>query len=309
MTKYTDFINYHLNMLMDDVRTKSYGQAISQVVRKGDVVLDIGCGSGILSFLACRAGARHVYAIESEDVIKIAKLVAKKLGFQDQITFYQALSFDVELPELVDVILTETMGTFGFEEGILGSLTDARKRFLKEGGRLIPNEVDLFLAPVELPQFYKHVIDFWVAGCQGFDFSPVRDLTVNNFHPLKLHKDSFLCEASRVEQIEFLGTSRTEVDAHISFYATRRGRLHGLAGWFDAELNTGLHISNGPADKGSHWGLAFFPINQPVSVNQGNCIQAKISSTQNGENWHWSVSVNGQQFSHSTLKGTPQSVD
>ncbi len=308
MTKYTDFINYHLSMLTDDVRTGSYRQAISQVVKTGDTVVDIGCGSGILTFLACRAGARHVYAIESEAVIEIAKLVAKKVGFQDRVTFYNAASFDVELPEMADVILTETMGIFGFEEGILGSLTDARNRFLKKGGRLIPHEVDLFLAPVELPQFYHHAIDFWTSGCQGFDFSPVRDLTVNNFHPLKLHNDSFLSEASRVEQIAFLGTQRAEVDAQVSFYATRRGRLHGLAGWFNAELIPGLHISNGPKDKGSHWGLAFFPIDQPVVVNQGNRIQVEVCSTKNGEHWHWQVEVNGHRFEQSTLRGTPQSV-
>ena len=295
-------------MLVDDVRTGSYRQAISQVVRSGDAVVDVGCGSGILTFLACRAGARHVYAIESEAVIEIAKLVAKKIGLQDRITFFNAPSFDVELPESVDVILTETMGTFGFEEGILGSLTDARNRFLKKGGRLIPHGVDLFLVPVELPQFYKHVIDFWIAGCQGFDFSPVRDLTVNNFHPLKLHEDSFLCAPTRVEQIGFLETQRAEVDAHVSFYATRSGRLHGLAGWFNAELKPGLHVSNGPKDKGSHWGLAFFPIDQPVVVNQGNRIQVEMSSTKNGEYWHWCVAVNGQRFEHSTLRGTPQSV-
>ena len=72
MTKYTDFINYHLSMMVDDVRTGSYRQAISQVIRKGDVVVDVGCGSGILSFLACRAGAGHVYAIEREAVIEVA---------------------------------------------------------------------------------------------------------------------------------------------------------------------------------------------------------------------------------------------
>ena len=175
-------------MLVDNVRTGSYGQAISQVVKRGDVVVDLGCGSGILSFLACRAGAKHVYAIESEDVIEMAKLVATKNGLQDRVTFFNDVSFNVTLPEQADVIVTETMGIFGFEEGILGSLTDARDRFLKPEGILIPHHAELFLVPVELPKFYEHVIDFWVTGCQGFDFSPIRELTVNNFHPLKLHE-------------------------------------------------------------------------------------------------------------------------
>ncbi|MEC4671386.1 MAG: 50S ribosomal protein L11 methyltransferase [Nitrospirota bacterium] len=304
MTKYTDFINYHLSMMVDDVRTGSYRQAISQVIRKGDVVVDVGCGSGILSFLACRAGARHVYAIEREAVIEVAKLVAAKNGLQDRVTFFNDVSFSVELPERADVILTETMGTFGFEEGILGSLTDARDRFLKEGGRLIPHSVELFLVPVELPKFYEHVIDFWVTGCQGLDYSPVRELTVNNFHPLKLHEGTFLSEPIHVERIVFAETKRAEVDTNVSFYATRRGRLHGLAGWFNAELAPGLQVSNGPGDRASHWGLAFFPIDRPVPVERGNRILTEISSTDNGEYWHWRIDVNGHRFEQSTRRGS-----
>lgn len=305
MTKYTDFINYHLSMLVDETRTGAYSQAISKVVKPGDVVVDLGCGSGILSFFACRAGARHVYAIESEAVINIAELVAAKNGFQDRITFYNDSSFNVELPEPADVIVTETMGTFGFEEGILGSLTDARDRFLKKDGKLIPYGVGLFLVPVELPQFYEHVVDFWVNRCQGFDFSPVRHLTVNNFHPLKLHEGTFLGDPLRVQEIEFGETTQAEVKASFSVHARRQGWLHGLAGWFNAELIPGLSISNGPRDKASHWGLAFFPIDRPVSVDRGNRIDVEMSSSQNGEYWHWNVSVNGLRFEHSSTKGSP----
>lgn len=308
MTKYTDFINYHLSMLVDETRTGAYRQAIAKVVKPGDVVVDVGCGSGILSFFACRAGARHVYAVESEAVIRIAELVASENGFRDRITFYHDRSFNVELPEPADVIVTETMGTFGFEEGILGSLTDARDRFLKKGGALIPCGVDLFLVPVELPQFYEHVIDFWVNRCQGFDFSPVRHLTVNNFHPLKLHEGTFLGDPMRVQKVEFGNTTQAEVKADFSVYAKRRGWFHGLAGWFSAELIPELNVSNGPRDKASHWGLAFFPINRPVLVEGGNRIEVGISSTRNGEDWHWNVAVNGLWFEHSTSKGSLPSV-
>jgi enediyne biosynthesis protein CalE3 len=308
MTKYTDFINYHLSMLMDNVRTDAYRQAISRVVKPGDVVVDVGCGSGILSFLARRAGAKHVYAIESEDVIEIAKLVAAQNGMRDKVTFFNDVSFHVQLPEKVDVIVTETMGTFGFEEGILGSLTDARDRFLKNGGKLIPHSLDLFLVPVEMPQFYQHVIDFWITGCHGLDFSPVRSLTVNNFHPLKLHEGTFLGEPKKVEHILFADTKRSEIETELSVYAQRKGKLHGMAGWFNAELMPGLSISNGPNDKASHWGLAFFPIDKPVPVDRGNRITAKVQSTGNGEYWNWRIEVNGQKFEHSSRRGSLQSA-
>ena len=304
MTKYTDFINYHLSMLVDETRTGAYHQAIARVVKPGDVVVDVGCGSGILSFFACRVGARHVHAVESEAVIKSAELVAAQNGFQDRITFYNDLSFNVELPESADVIMTETMGTFGFEEGILGSLTDARDRFLKKGGTLIPHRVDLFLVPVELPQFYEHVVDFWVNGCQGFDFSPVRRLTVNNFHPVKLHEGTFLGDPMRVETIEFETTTQAEVKSSVSVYAKRRGWCHGLAGWFSAELIPGLSISNGPQDRASHWGLAFFPIDRPVSVERGHRIEVSMFSSRNGEDWNWNVTVNGHRFHHATSQGS-----
>ena len=307
MTKYTDFINYHLSMLMDDARTGAYRQAISRVVKAGDVVVDVGCGSGILSLLARRAGAKHVYGIESEPVIEMAKLAAAQNGYQEKISFLHDMSFNVELPEKADVIVTETMGTFGFEEGILGSLTDARDRFLKSGGRLIPHSVELILVPVEMPQFYEHVVDFWVNGCQGFDFSPIRKLTVNNFHILKLHEGTFLAEPTRVEPIVFAETKLVEIDTKVSVYASRRGRCHGFAGWFNADLMPGLRISNDPRDKDSHWGVAFFPLEKPVTVDRGNRILCEFSSTGNGENWHWKVDINGQHFEHSTLHGSPHS--
>ncbi len=307
MTKYTDFINYHLSMLIDETRTSAYRQAIFQTIQPGDVVIDVGCGSGILSFLACRAGARHVYAIENEAVIEMAKLVAVHNGLQDRITFYHDRSFNVELPERADVIVTETMGTFGFEEGIAGSLTDARDRFLKKGGILIPNRLELFLAPVELPKFYEHVVDFWVSNCQGFDFSPIRALTVNNFHPLKLHQGTFLGDPVRVEDVQFPETTRADVSAHFSGYAKRRGWFHGLAGWFNAELIPALHISNGPQEQASHWGLAFFPIDRPISMERGHCIEAEMRSSGNGESWAWNVNVNGHRFEQSTDKGSPPS--
>ena len=308
MTKYTDFINYHLSMLVDAVRTGVYSQAISRVVKAGDVVADVGCGAGILSFLARRAGAKHVYAIENEAVIEMAKLVALKNGYEKKITFFNNMSFGVDLPEKVDVIVTETMGTFGFEEGILGSLTDARDRFLKPGGKIIPNSLALFLVPVEMPKFYEHVVDFWVQGCEGFDFSPIRELTVNNFHSLKLHEGTFLADPSRVAEVVFADTKLTEIDAQVSFHASRRGRCHGLAGWFNAELIPGLRISNGPGDRGSHWGLAFFPIDKPVTVDRGNRIVAEISSSGNGEYWNWKVDINGQKFEQSSRRGLPESA-
>lgn len=306
MTKYTDFVNYNLSMLTDHARTETYRKAIFQTVKPGDVVADLGCGSGVLAFFACQAGARRVYAIESEEVIELARQVCVRNGLQDRVVFVHDVSFRIELPEQVDVLVTETMGTFGLDEGLLGSMIDGRVRFLKKHGTLIPQSLELFMVPVELAGFYQHMIDFWTSGRYGVDFSPVRRFAANNFHPLKLHEEAFLSNPLSLTRILLSDATTSDVWCEMSFYATRRGRMHGLAGWFAVELLKGLSLSNAPGSLTSHWGVAFFPLDHPVSLERGNRVRLTLHSISNGAVWRWHVEVNGLQFDHTTLWGFPQ---
>ncbi len=309
MTKYTDFINYNLSMLTDHIRTETYRRALLQTVKSHDVILDLGCGTGILTFFACQAGAQRVYAIESEDVIELAKQVCAKNGLQDRTIFVRDPSFRVELPEKVDVLVTETIGTFGLDEGILGSVIDARDRFLRKDGAIIPRSIQLFMVPVELPGFYEHMIDFWASDRYGLDFSPVRRLAANNFHPIRLSKDTFLSEPVNLLQILLTEAKSSDVRSEVSFYGTRRGKLHGIAGWFIVEVTKGIFLSNAPESVTSHWGLAFFPLDRPVAVERGNLMRLAIESTGNGSAWNWQVEVNEQRFNQSTLWGFPQTME
>ena len=113
-------LDYHRSMLGDKVRMESYLQAILKAVKPGDVVLDIGSGTGILAYFACLAGAKKVYAVEQDPLVGLAETICRQNGFQDRVIFLNDWSDQVELPEPVDGILTETLGNIGFEEGILG---------------------------------------------------------------------------------------------------------------------------------------------------------------------------------------------
>lgn len=57
-------------MLKDTTRTKAYEMAITKnkELFEGKVVLDVGCGTGVLSIFAAKAGAKHVYAIENANI-------------------------------------------------------------------------------------------------------------------------------------------------------------------------------------------------------------------------------------------------
>lgn len=306
MTKYTDFVNYNLSMLTDQARTAAYRRAIAQTVRGDNVVVDLGTGSGVLAFFACQAGARKVYAIESEEVIDMARQICLNNGFQDRLVFVHDHSFRVELPEKADVIVTETLGTFGIDEGLVGSVIDARSRFLKTSGTLIPQTLELFMVPVELPGFYEHMIDFWARDRYGINFSAARRFAVNNFHPVKLDESTFLSNPLPLAKITLPDAMTSDVRGELAFCATRRGRLFGLAGWFNAELVKGVFLSNAPSSSTSHWGVAFFPLDRPVDVERGAPIRLTASATGNGAVWEWELRAGSRQFKQSTIWGFPQ---
>ena len=142
----------HARMLHDHRRTGDYLVALGQAVRPGDVVLDVGTGSGVLAVAAARAGARRVYAVEASDIAEVAERVFAENGVQDRVTLVRGWSRQVELPEHADLLVSEIIGNEPFEEEILETTIDARRRLLKPGARLIPHKLTLFARPLLIPE-------------------------------------------------------------------------------------------------------------------------------------------------------------
>src|SRR5262245_30527632 len=141
----------HGRMLHDDRRTGDYLTAIAAAVRPGDVVLDIGTGSGVLAVAAARAGARRVYAVEASDIAEVAGRVFDANGVTDTVTLIPGWSREIELPEPADLLVAEIIGNEPLEEEILETTLDARRRLLKPDARLIPHTLTLLARPLRLP--------------------------------------------------------------------------------------------------------------------------------------------------------------
>jgi protein arginine N-methyltransferase 3 len=164
-------------MIQDQVRTATYASYILKSgIFQDKVVLDVGCGTGILSMFAARAGAKRVFAIDASDIALKAKKIVQENGYGDVITVIQGKVEKIELPDgidKVDIIVSEWMGYALLYESMLDSVLHARERFLKPGGIMAPSQCRMMLALSDGSEVYKDRVDFWrdVYGMQLFSFS------------------------------------------------------------------------------------------------------------------------------------------
>lgn len=288
-----EFLSVHQELIQDKVRINAYHDAIKRCVHKGDVVVDVGTGTGILAFLCLRAGASKVYAIEKAEIINIAKQNARHNNLLDKIEFLHADSRQVDLQEKADVIVSEVIGHFVLEENMLDSIIDARDRFLKKGGRLIPQTVDIFFVPLESPDIYTQEINFWQKKIKGIDFSPTKKLAANNVYLENISTDQFLSDPQNAGRIDLVTTKEANIQLICQFQVERKGLFFGLGGWFHANLIDGVDIDTSPSSPRTHWRQCFFPIEEPLQVLPEDKIKVAFYSRSFGDDviWNWNIDV------------------
>src|SRR5262249_14727329 len=153
-------IDSHREYLSDPPRVDAFRRAIAEAVRPGDVVVDLGAGTGILGLFACAAGAARVYAVDDGGILGIARELAAANGWADRIVHVRELSTRAEIAEPVDVVVTDQIGHFGIEAGLVEFMKDASRRWLKPAGCTVPKAVRLSVAPVESGDM-RGRLDFW----------------------------------------------------------------------------------------------------------------------------------------------------
>ena len=290
-----DTLTFHHSMLLDEVRTGSFLQAILRTVHPGDVVLDIGSGTGILALFACLAGASRVYAVEEGPIIEIAKQVCRDNGFEDRVTFLQDWSTNIELPARANVLVTETIGNAGFEEGILGWVVDAKKRLLTADARIIPRSLTLMAAPVENEIEYEFVDD-WLKGFYSFDYSAVRSLAAKSLLQTDLTSKSFIGKPTPLTSVDLESVDLNEIgarDMHCTSTSEviRDGFVHGIGAWFTAELIPGIALSNVPPNRIPSWSQVLLPLEHVLRVSAGDRLLLAIRVKANASEWEWQISI------------------
>ena len=266
--------NYY-QMLSDKVRMDAFRKAIFKTVKQGDIVVDMGAGTGLLGIWAIQAGAAKVYAIEKTDAINLAKEIAKANNCLDKIVFINKNSMGVKLPERANVLISETLGSFGIDENTIQFTNDARERFLLEGGTLIPQSINLFVAPVDDAKTYNK-IDFW-RHIPDIDFSPAFELFSKKIMVESVNRNGLLSSPINIGTLSLTKQMDENFTGRSYIQIEKTGTIHGVAGWFSTTLCDGVEIKTSPSNPETHWKQAFFPFRDSIDVIAGDVLDWSVT--------------------------------
>ena len=293
-------LGHHEEMLADAVRVEAYRQGITNAVNEGDVVVDLGTGTGLLAFMASNAGAATVYAVEHANIINVAKDVGARNGYSN-IEYVQANSRDFTAVKHVDVIVHEQMSDELFGENMIANLLDLRDRVLRDGGRIVPGRFRLFVEPVQLHEQHR-VPHIWDANLgEGLDFTSLASslFTADAKQSLEQGSDHLLLRWGAVDcllvepvpVLEFdLMTLESGTDLERSHTCerviTNAGILDGFCVWFEAIFDEEVQLSTSPLLLPTSWRSRLLRV-QPRRYDVGETLSWKLDMRQlnNASTW------------------------
>jgi protein arginine N-methyltransferase 1 len=303
------------DMIRDRVRMGAYATALRRAIRPGAIVIDIGTGTGIMACLACRYGARRVYAIEPADAIEVAREVARANGLGERIEFIQKPSTSVILPERADVIVSDLRGVLPLLQHHVPSIVDARTRLLKRGGVLIPRRDVIRVCVASAPDLYESRVTPWERNEYGLDMSAVSRIETNACQKCRARAEHVLLEPQPLATLDYGALESGDVRGDLHWSAERGGEAHGLIVWFDAELDGETGFTNAPGAPEVIYGQAFFPWTHPVALVPGDTVSASICAILVADEyvWTWATRISEPggavkaEFRQSSFFGTPRS--
>lgn len=271
-------IEYHRTLIADRVRNEAFGRALASVIKKGETtVADIGAGTGLLALMAARLGARDVFLYEAAEVAGVAANALKANGARN-CHLFPCHSTEMVDPPKVDVVVSETLGNYAFEEHIIETLADARRRFLKPGGTLIPRRVEQYVAPVIGDRIHRE-LSAWDAT--GFDLSAAKAMSLNNIYVRTIpEKDLLDAGASAVawDAIDFASDNRSSRRGEAGWRLKSAATIYGFATWWTAELAPGIALSTAPGAPRTHWEQLYFPLLSPIEAKAGETVGIALRS-------------------------------
>lgn len=295
----------HRWMIRDSARNEAFRNALLSSVAPGAVVLDAGAGTGILSLFAAQAGAGRVYAVENTAIANVAAGLVERNGLNQVVQVIRADVARAPVPERVDIIVSEWLGSIGVNENLLVPVLLARDRWLKPGGTMIPAVVAACAAPAELSM--RPDAAWFRDRTYGLDLSPLAEPSI--------HEQ--LCHLRRVVPGELAAApvelwrhdirtmpvddARLPARAEIAFEFPEPKRVNAVVAWFVAELAAGCTLSNSPDSPETHWGQLMLPLNRTIECKRGDKLMLRlvcIPTWPGQSEMAWSVRIGDGPWEH-----------
>lgn len=278
---YSHFAIHH-EMLTDKVRTESYRDALLTNANRFEncIVLDVGCGTGILSMFAAKTGCRKVISVDQSDVIYHAMDIVRENNLGDIITLKKGRLEDIDLgEEKVDAIVSEWMGYFLLFEGMLDTVIYARDHYLAPGGVLLPNRCTISLVGSGDTRRYVELVDYW-SNVYGFKMSCMKAEVVREPSIEICNPEELITSTAQLQLFDLYKVTTDSMNFSAPFELTvkKTGSLTAMVGYFDIffDLDNPIHFTTGPHSSPTHWKQTVFSLTEPISITEGEVLNGKL---------------------------------
>ncbi len=285
-------IEYHRTLIADQARNAAFYEALRAAIVPGEtVVADIGAGTGLIGLMAAKLGAREVFLYESAEIAGVAhEMIARNKARNCHLMACH--STEMVDPPQVDLIVSETLGNYALEENIIDTLNDARARFLKPGGKIIPHRIRQFVSPVVSDRLHRE-LSAWDDVGYGLDFKTAKAMSLNNVYVRTMQREELDDPAGQVwDEVDLAKPAKPARKGEAVWLSERGMQVFGLCVWWVADLVAAVNLSTAPGSQATHWEQLYFPMMSPMTVEAGGRFRAQIRSTSSeeaGTHLSWSV--------------------
>jgi protein arginine N-methyltransferase 1 len=264
-------------MLRDRRRIDAYSRALAAVITPTSTVLDVGTGVGTFSILASRHGAARVYTIERSDVIVVAEEHARANALGDRIRFVHGTAADADIPERVDVIVSDLSGALPVFEEHLTTIISVRERFLKPGGVLIPQRDRLFCAPISNADLYARIVEPW-RSIDGVDLSAGETMALNTPQAHVVKPEDLIAEPQCWATLDYATLDSPHVRGSAVWTLDADREIHGIALWFESTLHGSIVSGSGPWSPESVHATIVLPLLRPLQLRAGEALRVELEA-------------------------------
>lgn len=283
----------HEEMLKDEVRTLTYRNSMyyNKHLLKGKIVLDIGCGTGILSMFAAKAGAAKVIGVECSNIVEYAKQIVADNHLDHIVTIIKGKVEEIELPDgitKVDIIISEWMGYCLFYESMLDTVLYARDKWLKEDGMLFPDRANLFITGIEDRQYKDDKINWW-ENVYGFNMSAIRNVAISEPLVDCVEPKQVVTNSSLLKEVDLYTVKKEDLTftAPFNLQVRRQDYIHALVTYFTVEFtkcHKRIGFSTAPESPYTHWKQTVFYLDNYLTVKRNDEVYGTFSMSPNERN-------------------------